>query len=157
MTGNWRRNFDDAHYAVCGDDSEFRGVYIFLFSHKAEQRRVTAFGREPPLTLGLSVRLLFARKQSSARRIYQKQKRRLSANCGTCKAPQLTHSLKPILWPHRPGYQFGGWYGSGAPGRIGGCAFSEITCSSNCGKAALGTQVCGNSTLSLSCGSLMRL
>ena len=36
VVGNWRRNFDDAHDAVCGDVSEFLGVYILLFSHKAE-------------------------------------------------------------------------------------------------------------------------
>jgi hypothetical protein len=51
----------------------------------------------------------------------------------------------------------GGMYGSGVPLAIGGCCFSETTCSSNCTSATLVTHVFGNSTLSLSCGSFMRL
>ena len=51
----------------------------------------------------------------------------------------------------------GGTYGSGAPDGIGGYFFKDITCSSSWGRAAFGTQVWGNNTLSRSCGSLIRL
>ena len=61
-----------------------------------------------------------------------------------------------------PGYSpvqppVGGTYGSGVPAGIGGWARSEATCSSSWPRAAFGTQVWGNSTLSRSCGSLSRL
>jgi len=52
---------------------------------------------------------------------------------------------------------FGGSYGSSAPVGIGGYSFSDLTCSSSCGNAALGTQVCGKRTLSRSWGSFIRL